>query len=379
MPALTQAQFKVKDRPVQIHGFIQQGFAYSDTNNWMTMKTSRGSAAFTDGGLNISSPITDKFRIGAQAYTRNIGDLGNGQIQLDWAFADYKFADWFGVRGGKVKTALGLYNDTQDMEFLHTWAILPQSVYPLDLRASTIAHTGGDVYGEISFGKLGNVTYTGYFGSRSDDTRGGYRYSTQDNHIPLNSFTGTMGGADVRWNTRVPGLLIGYSFMKQDNLVKGTIPSSGNLPYTVESNPEHTNALYMDYSREKLHINAELRTNYKNQDVVAAGQASIRNGSDKGMFASVAYRVVERLELGTYHSRFYVDAPTSLAPAAGHIFDQAITARVEITKSWNIKAEGHFMDGFGDLYSARGFYQRSNPNGLKEKTNMLVLRTGFSF
>ncbi|HYI95988.1 MAG TPA: hypothetical protein VEX68_20770, partial [Bryobacteraceae bacterium] len=134
LPALTHAQLKVKDRPVQIHGFIQQGYAYSDTNNWMTMKTSKGSAAFTDGGLNISSPITDKFRIGAQAYTRDIGDLGNGQVQLDWAFADYKFADWFGVRGGKVKTALGLYNDTQDMEFLHTWAILPQSVYPLDLR-----------------------------------------------------------------------------------------------------------------------------------------------------------------------------------------------------------------------------------------------------
>ncbi len=374
-----QAQLKVKDRPVQIHGFIQQGYALSDTNNWMTMKTNKGSAAFTDGGLNISSPITDRFRIGAQAYTRNIGDLGNGQIQLDWAFADYKFADWFGVRGGKVKTALGLYNDTQDMEFLHTWAILPQSVYPLDLRASTIAHTGGDVYGEVSLGKAGNVTYTGYFGSRSDDTRGGYRYSTQDNNIPLNSFTGTMGGADVRWNTNVPGFLVGYSFMKQDNLVKGTIPSAGNLPYSVESNPEHTNALYVDYSHEKLHINAELRNNYKSQDVVAAGQASIRNGSDMGMFASVAYRVIDRLELGTYHSRFYVDAPTSLAPAADHIFDQAITARVEITKSWNIKAEGHFMDGYGDLYSARGFYLRSNPAGLKEKTNMLVLRTGFSF
>ncbi|HYI92064.1 MAG TPA: hypothetical protein VEX68_00840 [Bryobacteraceae bacterium] len=52
---------------------------------------------------------------------------------------------------------------------------------------------------------------------------------------------------------------------------------------------------------------------------------------------------------------------------------------MEITKSWNIKAEGHFMDGYGDFYSARGFYLRSNPTGLKEKTNMFVLRTGFSF
>ncbi|HYI92065.1 MAG TPA: hypothetical protein VEX68_00845, partial [Bryobacteraceae bacterium] len=145
-----------------------------------------------------------------------------------------------------------------------------------------IAHTGCDVYGEIALGKFGNVAYTGYFGSRSDDTRGRYRYSTQDNNIPLNSFTGTMGGADVRWTTNVPGLLVGYSFMKQDNLVKGTIPNASNLPYSVDSNPEHTNVLYVDYSRERLHVNAEYRNNYKRQDLIAAGQASIRNGSDMG-------------------------------------------------------------------------------------------------
>jgi len=37
---------------------------------------------------------------------------------------------WFGVRGGKVKTVIGLSNDTQDYEFLNTFALLPQSVYP---------------------------------------------------------------------------------------------------------------------------------------------------------------------------------------------------------------------------------------------------------
>ena len=57
---------------------------------------------------------------------------------------------------GIVKTVLGLYNDTQDMEFLHTWAILPQSMYPLDLRSSTIAHVGADFYGDISLRRLGS-------------------------------------------------------------------------------------------------------------------------------------------------------------------------------------------------------------------------------
>src|SRR5438105_13073743 len=58
-------------------------------------------------------PYTTLFR-------SNVGNLGNWQPTVDWAFADYRFKDWFGIRTGKVKTVLGLFNDTQDMEFLHT-------------------------------------------------------------------------------------------------------------------------------------------------------------------------------------------------------------------------------------------------------------------
>src|SRR5207249_12303520 len=148
-PVALHAQFTIEGRPVQIHGFASQGFTYSNDNNYLTMKTSEGSFALTDGGVNMSMPITDKLRIGAQMYIRNIGTLGKWHPVLDWAVADYKFKDGFGVRAGIVKTALGLYNDTQDMEFLHTWAVLPQSLYPLDLRAVTISHIGGDMYGDI--------------------------------------------------------------------------------------------------------------------------------------------------------------------------------------------------------------------------------------
>src|SRR5271157_137917 len=132
--------FTVLGKTVQVHGFVSEGFAYSNDNNYLTMDTSKGSS-FTDGGVNISTQLTDKFRVGAQIYDRNIGQLGKWHPQLDWAYGDYKFKDWFGVRAGKVKTVLGLYNDTQDMESLHTWAILPQSTYPLDVRATNIAHT----------------------------------------------------------------------------------------------------------------------------------------------------------------------------------------------------------------------------------------------
>ena len=165
--ALHAQDFKIGNRPVQVHGFASQGYGYSNQNNFLTMNTSHGSPAFTEGALNLSMPISDRFRIDGQGYTRKIGSLDDFKPQLDWAYGDSKIAPWVGMRAGKVKTALGLYNDTQDMEFLHTWALLPQSIYPTDLRTTFIAHTGGDLYGRIPLKKAGKLDYTAYAGLRS--------------------------------------------------------------------------------------------------------------------------------------------------------------------------------------------------------------------
>jgi hypothetical protein len=126
--SLQAQEFKLFDRQVQIHGFASQGFVYTNNNNWLTMKTSDGSAAFTDFGANVSMQVTDRLRIGAQVYDHNIGNLGAWRPVLDWAFADYRFKPWLSFRGGKVKTVIGLDNDTQDYEFLNAFALLPQSV-----------------------------------------------------------------------------------------------------------------------------------------------------------------------------------------------------------------------------------------------------------
>ena len=84
--------FKLFDHNIQIHGFASQGFVHTDDNNWLTMNTSGfGSGEFTDFGANASTEITDKLRIGAQLYDRNLGGLGQWHPTLDWALATYKF------------------------------------------------------------------------------------------------------------------------------------------------------------------------------------------------------------------------------------------------------------------------------------------------
>lgn len=379
-PALLHAQidFNVDGRDVQIHGFLQQGFAYSNQNNFLTMDTSKGTFALTDAGANISTSITDNFRVGAQVYARNIGALGDYHLSVDWAYADYKFKSWLGIRGGKVKTALGLLNDTQDAEFLYTWAIMPQSIYPLDLRSSTIAHTGADLYGEIPMSKAGGLSYTAYAGMRASDPYGGTAYGDASAGTPLKSFKGRAEGVDLRWHTPVTGLMFGSSWANQTETKTVSIVLYGDAPLVAHNTPEHITSGYADFARGKWHLSTEYRRDYNVESYTLFGAGGSSNQSTKGWFGAVAYRAAKWLELGTYNSRFYVDKPQNPADtASNHIFDQTVTARFDLTRWWNIKIEEHFMNGYGDTYSAHGFYSADNPAGLKPTTNMFVIRTGF--
>jgi hypothetical protein len=391
-PGLLYAQFDftLAGRNVQIHSFASQGFGYSDNNNYLTMKTSQGSFAMTDGGANISTQITDHLRIGAQIYLRNVGELGNWHPVLDWGFADYKFKDWLGVRGGKVKTTLGLFNDSQDNEFLHTWALLPQSMYPLDLRGATLAHEGGDVYGHISVKRLGHLEYTVYGGARAFDPYGGYPYSlhtefsTPTSQFNLVSETGEVVGADLRWTTPVKGLLVGASHARYtyENHGEGD-PGNAYAGYSsAQSVKNYVNGFYFDYSPGRMRLYGEYQR-YWEDDGLFVGSAEnpfyvldyFKNQTS--WYAAVSYRISKHLELGTYHSRFY--GYSNVAPTNCHLFDQTVTARVDLNSHWDLKVEGHFMNGVPSGLNQRGFYVSVNPNGFKDTTNMLVVRTGFAF
>jgi len=392
---LQAQEFKLFDRTVQIHGFVSQGFVYTNDNNWLTMNTSQGSAAFTDFGLNMSSQLTDKLRVGAQIYDRNLGQLGQYHPSLDWAVADYRFKSWFGVRGGKVKTTLGLYNDTQDLDFLRTFALLPQSVYPTDLRDATIAHLGGDVYGNISLKHhLGDLSYTAYAGHRSDSIYSGYAYLASRFETYVSRFGGPQYGADLRWNTPLKGLLIGASRMNQDTTAAATFinplnPSAGFVHETEGSKADWTNQFYGEYALEKLRLDCEYRRFLHDEIVHAVSLQSITDV--RGWYVSGAYRVMKRLALGSYYSRYTMTSvfggPPGVVPPnqtdtglpADHIYDKVITARVDLNKFWNVKVEGHFMNGYGESTYPDGFYPQVNPQGFKPNTNALVIKTSLNF
>jgi len=406
-------EFRLFQHTVQVHGFASQGYVYTNHNNWLTMNTSgSGSAEMTDMGLNVSTALTDKLRVGAQVYDRELGRLGQWHPSLDWAFADYRFASWFGVRGGKVKTTLGLYNDTQDLDFLRTFALLPQSIYPTDLRDTTIAHSGGDVYGKFDLPRhAGALSYTVYAGHRSDSMYSGYPYVLTQYGSFFHHYGGLQYGADLRWETPLKGLLLGVSRMDQDIrgdgensgfpplqtskqpkglLLQAPRMDEGNLaqgqagwrPVWEKSKQDWTNQFYGQYTRGPLQISSEYRRYFRDQ-IILSGMAEDLDDI-RGWYVAGSYRVCKRLEVGSYYSHYtvsntFMNPPKDPDLPANHEYDKVITGRVDLNRFWNIKIEGHFIDGFGNAPYPAGFYPQQNPGGFRRNTNGLVIKTGFNF
>lgn len=377
--------FKLFDRNVQVHGFATQGFVHTNQNNWLTMETSNvGSGQFSDFGANISMPVTDKLRIGAQLYDRNLGQLGKWHPSLDWAYVQYRFRPWLSIGGGKVKTVMGLYNDTQDLDFLHTFVLLPQSVYPIDTRDATLAHTGGDIFGDLRLGKkLGTLSYTAYAGRRDDSQYGSIAYLSRAAGMTLDSYGGLQYGGDLRWITPLKGLTVGVSRMNQDMAVTYSMKVAGQtLRVTMKDNSDWVNQYYGQYSWKKLAFDAEYRRSFTDMGVKGAAETQ---EDKRGWYVGGSYQIAKRVQLGSYYSRFWIGVPmvtgyANVYASSGHTYDKVVTGRVELNKYMNVKVEGHFMDGYGiPEVNPSGFYLLNNLQGLKPETNALVAKLGFNF
>jgi hypothetical protein len=126
LPAVSQS---LEDLNIQIHGYATQGFLYSNQNNALTTTSANGSAGWNEEVVNVGTVPIPKLRFAVQVRYFLLGNYGNSII-VDFATADYKVNDRFGVRFGKVKTPMGLYNETQDIDPSYMWGPAASGALP---------------------------------------------------------------------------------------------------------------------------------------------------------------------------------------------------------------------------------------------------------
>jgi hypothetical protein len=360
------------DLNIQIHGYATQGFLYTTNNNILTTTSSNGSPDWTEAVLNISAQPTSKLRVSVQGRYELLGNYAN-QITLDYAFADYKQNDKFGVRFGKVKVPSGLFNEIQDIDPSYQWALLPQSVYPIASRNSLLSLFGGVAYGVLNGGSLGKLEYRDWSGETVLASNDGYFLSEIEAGLNLpHGLTNIENGAALHWKTPLPGLMIGASDSRKNTGHAPATAGNGVYPGTATVTATNIPQYFAKYEKDKLMVASE----FERARTTGTGSFGAFTESApvdyRAFYGMASYKLTERLTSGVYYSQFF-DKQAALGPAR-YQKDWAISARYDFNQFLYAKAEEHFLNGTGLSYDVD-----LNPAGLRPTTKLTILKVGVSF
>ena len=372
---------------LQLHGFLSQGFLYSAENN-VYAKTTDGTFQFNEFGLNTSAELTDRLHAGIQLFSRDLGDFSNNTILLDWAYGDFHWNDKYAFRIGKIKIPLGFYNDSRDLDTARTPIFLPQSVYNESLRDSFQAVYGGEIYGIVPLKFVGQVAYQFQLGESDIPLEGSlaeYLEAQHDFEI-LNISSGGHYASSLRWYPPIEGLRLGASLMRfkiESDFQRPATSESDEtdqadeiLPFTFDHVTIAVSSL--EYMRGDWLFAAEFTTIAGDEETPEASSAM----QEEGYFLSAAYQATDRLQLGVYYAEFFPDVndqegqiPQSKGlPAHTNWQKEWVgTMCFEVNDFWNIKLEGHLINGTALMLA------QHNPDGLHENSWLLALKTTFNF
>jgi len=172
----------------QMHGYAAQGYVHSSGNNFFGA-SSDGSADYYEAGLNAAVQLRPKLLVAAQGAIRDAGISDDGTLRLDYALVDYRFLDGprgsAGVRVGKVKNAIGFYNETRDVVFTRPSILLP-SVYNDNQNQRTLVFTspGAQLYGTHTWGRH-ELSFSGAWGADRNVRRTDERLLIELNGLPF--------------------------------------------------------------------------------------------------------------------------------------------------------------------------------------------------
>lgn len=375
---------------VDIHGFISQGYMLStDDTNFMVPETDDGIFEFNEMGINFSarpsdfsSAFSEDLALGVQLLAFDFGDVGNHEVTIDWAYGDYAFRDYLGLRAGIMKMPHGLYNETRKIDMLRPSIFLPSSVYPEWFREVMTRIEGAGVYGTL----FNVLSYQALYGNISMDSDGGLAGAINallddTGMIVTDANLDDSFSVALQWDTPLENLRFGASYMSIDmNSVNmaGTTSESVPLPTStgIRLEPITLNGVLDwepldiwvvsgEYQRDRLTVAIEY-VEYTLDFILTTGTSAnqawfpalvpelndlltnpIRTDlTPTGGYIQVAYRLLDNLEMGVYYSEYYMDKNENDSEDWRDWHkDACLSVRYDINENWCAKVEAHNIDG----------------------------------
>lgn len=352
-------------RDLQIHGFVSEGAFLSTANEYIGV-SSRGSLKLFEAGVNVSTEVADRLRVGMQIFARDFGRFEDPP-RFDWAFLDYRWRSWLGLRAGIVKMPFGLYNEYADIDSARVSILMPQAVYPFRNRDVLLSHRGFALYGEHPIGPAGALEYQAWVGT----------VSIPENALILDNArleeidTKYVAGGQLFWRPPVDNLRIGATLIRLSVdfhiqlppetvaalIMAGLVPPDYTGDLLVTQRPNTWAVGSAEYSRGDATFAVEYSRAFKRQRSSPMLIPPLDEDQER-FYGLAAYRFAPWLELGAYYSVFHADAgdrdgsdPRWAENYHAYQRDLAVSARFDVNPNWLWKAEAHVIDGTADLDS----------------------------
>ena len=403
---LSSGMLAAETGKLQINGFISQGYINSQENSFLDPNSIDGSFQVSEVGLTFTMPVNDKLRIGMQLLSNVLGEEGGNEVNVDWAYADYRAYDWLGLRVGKIKQPLGLYNETRDSDFLRPMAFLPQSVYDEMQRGYQLSALGLGTYGNVGLGALGDLDYQLFYGQQQISNDGVLvQAGIKDGMNQLVSGVASAFGAianvtevkyqsdyamiaSITYNSSLDGLRLAASYKEAygDFVVDVADPFgvyNGIVnDFDIVANVPSNLILSAEYQFSQVNLQAEFVR--RENEILAPGlapltpfignQVDFLTSTSEGMYVMATWQApqVSGLSFSLLYDEFYLDEDDH-KDSTKYRKDLGLGVRYDINQNWLVKAEWHDIEGTA---MNMGFV---NEDAMKEDWSYFIVKTSFNF
>tara|TARA_R110002050_G_scaffold1244_1_gene8471 strand:- start:11676 stop:12926 length:1251 start_codon:yes stop_codon:yes gene_type:complete len=336
-------------KQIQIHGFATQGLIFTTDNNFYG-DSDHGSADFTELGINANATLLPKVRLAGQLLSRHAGNMDNGALRLDYALLDINLVASpqgnIGLYLGRIKSPLGLYNETRDIGHTRASVFTQQAIYFDKVRDLTMSADGIHFYGEY-FLPNGTLLVQAGLGYALPDDNAEQTYLGQNwaGHLEANkaALTGRImyehdGG---RWIVALSGASLELDFEAgtTDAINAGKL----EIDYTI---------LSTQFNGEKWQFTAEGAVQ-KSNFIGLGGAFSDADVKPLGFTVEAKYRFTSKWQAFVRSETFYLDKDDKYGHSSNQklqrLSDTLYGGQLPIQPSYNRYSQAWVMGGRWDI------------------------------
>ncbi len=347
------------EKRVDLHGFGGWRYGKTDVPNDYLGGTKDGDYREADFALNTSARVSEHLRMVSQVDWHE-SKAENG-VDLEYAFAEWKFSDKLLLRAGKVKQPFGLYSEVFQVGTLRPFLSLPQGVYgPSSIIG--LSYKGLGLTGAIRLGKRWGIQYDVYGGGTDlDETiapEAFLREGTAGAVEPIErEQTRNVIGGRISFETPVEGLRFGGAAFSGIEI--------GAARRTVAG-------VHAEYVSNKLSLRSEYAHENVKDDLIVSG-----------FYAEAAYRFDRRWQAAVQYDHLTTELPgadVSIAPSLLDHKEFAVGLNYWFHPEFVLKASYHRVDGNRFALPEPALLDAAVAEGtLTPKTNLFLFGAQLSF